>query len=124
MEVNKLLEAIKKALVHADGEDSFERIVKDLSEGLLQGWQVDDFFMVTRIMVYDNCKKVRICYAAGSLDDEATVKKALALVEDFAKNLGCQGVEIVGRKGWVRRLAAYGYHELYTVTGKRFEESL
>lgn len=124
MDVSKLLDAVKKALAHADGEDSFERIVNDLSEGLLQGWQVDGFFMVTRVMVYDNCKKVRICYAAGSLDDETTVKKSLALVEDFAKSLGCQGVEIVGRKGWVRRLAAYGYHELYTVTGKRFEEAL
>ena len=124
MDVNNLLDAVEKALAHADGEDSFERIVNDLSEGLLQGWQVNDFYMVTRLMVYDNCKKVRICYAAGNLDNESVVKESLSLVEDFAKSLGCQGVEIVGRKGWVRRLAAYGYHELYTVTGKRFEESL
>jgi hypothetical protein len=113
-----LIKAIELALEHSDGEESLERIIEDLNSGVLQGWCIENFYLVTKVVQYDLCSKMRICYAAGDLSNEAVLATAMSLVEQVARLNNCTGIEVVGRRGWTKRLAKYGYSELYTVTGR------
>jgi len=55
---------------------------------------------------YPRRRILRIWLATG--DGEA-LERAVSVTDEIARNLGCDGVEIEGRKGWARRLVRHGY---------------
>ena len=120
------MEAIKQAILaaqnYAADEISVDTVLEGLANGTYQGWHINGLYLVTSVITYETHSRLRLCYAAGALD-ESTVKEALSKVEAFALAVGCKGVEIYGRKGWVKKLKAYGYDEQYVVVLKRLEEA-
>lgn len=57
-------------------------------------------------------KWLRVVGAWGNTFDEYTTL-IIATINDYAAMQGCDKVEIVGRRGWVRKLKAAGFHEKY-----------
>ena len=39
-------------------------------------------------------------------------------IEEWAKEMGCNSVEMFCRKGFIKKLGSRGYGEIYTVLGK------
>jgi hypothetical protein len=68
---------------------------------------------VTRIEEYPRTRACRIWLAGGDLDELQDVEREIV---DWAKTIGCSGVEIYGRRGWLKALE--GYDEGATVMYK------
>jgi hypothetical protein len=70
---------------------------------------------------YDKAKILQVKMLSGDKFDEW--KDPLnARLEVFAQENGCNGMELIGRRGWVRRLADLGWQERFTTMEKRFDE--
>ena len=75
-----------------------------LKNGRFQLWSTVDAVIVTEIITYPQTKSVRLCLAAGKLDE---IKILEADICNWARQEGCTLSEGGGRKGWV----AFGYIE-------------
>jgi hypothetical protein len=114
----RIRQAILSAQNYAADEVSVDSVLEGLANGQYQGWHFDGLYLVTTLIQYETHSRVRICYAAGALTDEL-IQFALSKIEEFAHAVGAIGVELYGRKGWVKRLKPYGYDEQYAVVLKR-----
>lgn len=96
-------------------EDDVYQLVKDKD---MQLWGVHNgdlkAVFVTQIVEYLRTKRLRLVLIGGHEMDgwEAIVSDAM---DRFAKENGCSGIELWGRKGWLKRLSKYGYEEYETV---------
>jgi len=72
---------------------------------------------LTEIAIYPTgWKSVRII-AAGGHEMRRWVH-LVATIEEFARDEGCDAVEILGRPGWAKVFSKYGYGETTRVLGK------
>jgi hypothetical protein len=83
-----------------------------------QLWAVHDgeikAVAVTQIMIYPKQKRLKLFLLGGN--DMAKWEKSISdTFDNFAKANGCDGVELYGRKGWLRNLKQFGYND-YEVT--------
>ena len=109
---------IQRALDFSHGETTHESILQELYNDLKQLWVIydDEYAIVgaglTEHITYPTKRIVRIVMLGGS-----RLKEWKELFEgtivDFAKMLGCSGIEIIGRKGWIRVLKNLGYKPTY-----------
>ncbi len=74
----------------------------------MQLWVGDGYAGITEIINYPHSRAVRVLLAGGKL--EALVEADSGL-EKFAKLVGADAIEIIGRRGWTRALAHRGYRE-------------
>jgi hypothetical protein len=61
---------------------------------------------VTEILDKDLRRDCNIWLCAGSYSDEAR-DSLLREVEDWARRIGCERIQLVGRRGWEKKLPAY-----------------
>ena len=79
--------------------------------------------VVTEIKDYPQCKMLVVQYCAGEpnhmqyVDDEI-----FDLLDRFAKDAGCAGVEFVGRPGWRKQADKYGFEVRSVMYQKFFKE--
>ncbi len=84
----------------------------------MQLWGVHDgdlkAVFITQVVEYIRIKRLRLVLIGGHEMDgwEQIVSESM---DKFAKENGCSGIELWGRKGWLKRLAKYGYQEYETV---------
>lgn len=78
--------------------------------------------LATEIVDYPKLRSLRIVLSGGKdnrllewMDDMH------ALIEEGAKRAGCAVLEVIGRGGWVRRLADKGYTETFVTIQKVLE---
>lgn len=76
--------------------------------GQLQFWRGEDWAAVTEVLKYPQRKTVLIHLAGGNL---ASMMQVNDDFERFAQLVGADYIEIIGRKGWARRLRDMGYTE-------------
>lgn len=114
------IKAIKDAHSFSMGDVSLAEIFEQLASGEAQPWNVDGLYAVTTISHYSTHKICCIWLMGGKMEPES-LAKGLALLEDFARHNGCAGIEVMGRRGWVRTLAPLGFSEAYTVVRKPLE---
>lgn len=94
---------------------TFPQLLHLLEIGALQFWTVkeqgggqDPFLgFMTQVDEYGLCRVVRIIWLGGQRLGRAI--KCISVVEKWARDTGCAGVEIVGRDAWVKLLAPQGY---------------
>ncbi len=81
-------------------------------------WLGDRSGMVTTISDYPGAgERIIECWLAGG--DGAEIAQTLRpAVEDWAKRVGCTQAHVTGRRGWVRRLAPFGYEHYATTVRK------
>lgn len=95
---------IEAALKHANGTHSLADVLRLIAEGEAQFWPFDDAAIVTEIVKYPQRTVLRFWLAGGKLE---TLLKAEPEIVEWSKQWGCDGVEIIGRRGWNRALNGY-----------------
>ncbi|MCK5602532.1 hypothetical protein KAR91_11700 [Candidatus Pacearchaeota archaeon] len=69
----------------------------------------------TEIIIYPQSRRLRVVTLGGEW-----CKELQELIEEFVKAKGIDAMEIVGRKGWTRRLKPFGYEQTAVVLIKEF----
>lgn len=90
--------------------------------GTLQCWAIGGedgaatMVVWTRISHFPSNRILQVCLAFGSCPD-SYIATLDATLEDFAKHVGCQIIEVLGRLGWNKKLK--GRYEKVTTTVSR-----
>ena len=89
-----------------------EEVLSGCTHGAFQLWaakaQGFEGFAVTELVTSPNESSVHIILAGGKGVSE--VIPYIAVIEQWAKELGCQSIRVWGRPGWLRMLRKQGYH--------------
>ena len=110
------------ALSHGafDLDDIYRRLVsKDAQLWCVHNGDIKAV-IVTQIMIYPKQKRLKLFLLGG--EDMAKWEPMVSDVWDrFAKENGCAGIEISGRRGWARNAKQYGYEEQEVTMIKLFK---
>lgn len=115
-EVSDLLQP---AVDKADGKVDIDEVYSNLCNRDMQLWITRTkkgsilTACVTRIMAGKSWKRLEGCFYASNGGDAD-----LAMVSDllfaFAKSHACEAIEIIGRKGFEKKLKKFGFEPIYT----------
>lgn len=99
-----------------DGNHVYERLMEDTMQ-LFVGYNTDDiiYAAVTELIPYQHNKALRIVLMGGKQINSWVDTKTF---ETFGKLEGCNRIEIVGRKGWVKKLMSRGYKQTHYIVTK------
>jgi hypothetical protein len=99
-----------------DGNHVFERLMEDTMQ-LFIGYNTDDiiYAAVTELIPYQHNKALRIVLMGGKQINSWVDTKTF---EKFGRLEGCNRIEIVGRKGWVKKLESRGYRQTHYIVTK------
>lgn len=106
---------IMAALEYNAGTVSLEQVEQFLESGQYKLWPGKDAVAVTEVCETPNKTFMNIVLGGGNLDELREIDKA---IEYVARQFGCAGVTIVGRRGWGKVLP--NYREYATVYAKEF----
>lgn len=67
--------------------------------------------MVTDGVTYPNERKTMRILHAGGHGLDAVLPDGMAMIQAAAKASGCHAVELIGRDGWLKKLADYGFRK-------------
>ena len=123
-----LLPYLRKTEKWTRGRATVDDILRFVLNGQMQLWIVHEEntiygHVVTEIKEYPRCKMLTVQYCAGEpshmqyVDDEI-----FNLLDRFAKDAGCTGVEFVGRPGWRKQADKYGFEVRSVMYQKFFKE--
>ena len=104
-EWKRLRHHILAALEHAGDTHTEHDILDLLRNDQAQFWPADNSAMVTEIVGYPNGSHCRIWLAGGNYDELRELERDRLI--PWARQRGCRRIELVGRKGWARRLKDY-----------------
>jgi hypothetical protein len=112
------------------GRSSVDDILRMLFNGQTQLWLVystDDLkvygHIITEVKQYPQCKMLVIQNCAMEPHIMVDIEdKMQEIAEGFAKDVGCDGIELVGRPGWGKRIGKYGYDVQHVTYQKFFGE--
>lgn len=79
--------------------------------------------LTTEIFEYPRKRNLVAQNCAGSRLDE-WFDDIYKSIESFAKTISCDGVEIIGRKGWVPSFKKKGWKEEFVILSKDFEKNV
>jgi len=111
-----------QALKYANGEMEVEDLLKGFEEGRIQIWAVlEDGRLVgvatTQVVDFPRIAILRVVTLQGK-NLNVWMEALLHALEQFCREQGLQRIEVVGRRGWVRKLAGLGFREVYSVVVK------
>ena len=106
---------IEDALEYSGGTHTYKDIVDGVLSGDLQFWEAPRGCAITEICVFPQKKVLHIFLAAGEMDQIVDMDESAVI---WAKEQGCTGLSIAGRRGWKRVLADKGYEEIFTTLAK------
>jgi len=95
---------IEAALDYANNSHNIGDVRRAIEIGNAQFFPLENSAIVTEIVDYPKKSVCRIWLAGGDLDELIHAEKHIAR---WAKQIGCHGMEIIGRKGWQRKLSDY-----------------
>ncbi len=105
---------IKDALDRSIGEATLDNVLQELVEGSAQIWPTPNSVVISAVRKHLSGLRVCNCWlAGGDLDEIMATEKA---IEQWAREAGCHGISIFGRRGWLRVLP--DYREACTVMWK------
>ncbi len=73
-----------------------------------------EFILIAGIEDYPNYRMMRHCFASGE-NARRWIPYIADYIEPWAKNLGCEKMELIGRKGWLKWLPDYELQEIVMV---------
>ncbi len=103
---------IAKACEYSDGKITTDDIYKDLKTQDMQLWLIPKGVWVTRIVDYPQSRRLEVVSASGEWDNWLEYGEVVA---DWARSLGCDAAEIIGRKGWGRKTGFEEIHRTFRV---------
>ena len=84
----------------------------------MQLWPSPKGCIVTEIVVFPQKKVINVFLGGGEMEQLADMHSD---VIDWAKQQGCTGATISGRKGWERAFKKYGWKPVHVTLAKDFE---
>jgi hypothetical protein len=113
---------IERALAAGDGGHAAEDVrrlcaARDAQLWLGLGAGGLEMVAVTEIRGLPRTRIARVWLLAG-IDARGWIEECLPAIEDWARAEGCAALELVGRKGWLRRLPAAGWSHTQVVMRK------
>ncbi len=103
-EFERLAHHIDAALGYTGGSHTSVDVLDAIKNGQAQFFPLANSVIVTEIIDYPQMSVCRIWLAGGEMEELLEAEKKIA---EWARGLGCSGMEIIGRKGWERQLADY-----------------
>lgn len=103
-ELERLAHHIEAALAYSGDTHSLLHVVDAIKDGSAQFFPLENSVIVTEIVDYPKRAVCRIWLAGGEMDELIEAEKSIA---EWARSHGCDGMEIIGRKGWERQLKDY-----------------
>jgi hypothetical protein len=103
-ELERLAHHIEAALAYSGDTHSLLHVVDAIKDGSAQFFPLENSVIVTEIVDYPKRAVCRIWLAGGDMDELVEAEKSIV---EWAKGHGCDGMEIIGRKGWERQLKDY-----------------
>lgn len=100
---------LEAALEKAGATHSIEDVRQAVEDGRVQFWPGQNCALVTEILLYPQTKRVRVWLAGGDLEE---IGQMLQMGEWWAKEIGADGIEVVGRKGWAKVLQSDGFVDM------------
>jgi hypothetical protein len=110
------------------GRASVDDILRFVLSQQMQLWVVHEEntiygHVVTEIKEYPRCKMLVVQYCAGESNHMQYVDDEIFdLLDRFAKDAGCTGIEFVGRPGWRKQAEKYGFEVRSVMYQKFFKE--
>ena len=110
------------------GRASVDDILRFVLNQQMQLWIVHEEntiygHVITEIKEYPRCKMLVVQYCAGEPDHMQYVDDEIFdLLDRFAKDTGCSGIEFVGRPGWRKQAEKYGFEVRSVMYQKFFKE--
>lgn len=110
---------LKEAISYGQGEFDLDDVLRLAEEGKMQIYQEPSgkWIAVTEIVKYPKLTRLRVILMVGKFDDTV-----VDFFESLAKAIGLDGIEVIGRKGWVRALKSRGYKEASVNVVKDFKK--
>jgi len=103
-ELERLAHHIEAALAYSGDTHSLIHVVDAIKDGSAQFFPLENSVIVTEIVDYPKRAVCRIWLAGGEMDELIEAEKSIV---EWARSHGCDGMEIIGRKGWERQLKDY-----------------
>lgn len=106
---------VADALAHGDELTLPADLLGCIEQRDMQLWLVMDgtaavAVFITEVLNYPHGAVLTVVVLAGHGMD-AWLPQVEGTISDFARAFGCRFVRLHGRRGWVRQLAGYGWHE-------------
>lgn len=102
---------VLNALAYAEGTHTFDDVIGMVMSGRLTWWPLKNSFLLLEIVEYPQKKYLHVFLAGGDLSEIKTTNDSLKAA---AKDLGCAGVTLAGRRGWIKALKDIGWRESCT----------
>jgi hypothetical protein len=105
-EVLRVRPFLEPALPYGGNTHDFVHIVQGVISGNLMLWPTENAAIVTEFHNFPNKRMLHIFLAGGDLSE---IKQLHDDVVRFAKEVGCAGLSLTGRVGWIRALSDLGF---------------
>jgi hypothetical protein len=119
----KVLEPhIKRAIDLTGGELTSEDVYEALQKGYMFAWAIYTGPKVNAVLVLEpvQLRHFRICrIVVVSGENFEDWKHFEGFIEHWARGMGCEYIDGLGRPGWVKMAAELGYKHQYTVMRKK-----
>lgn len=123
--IPSLLPYLVKSQEWTRGRATVDDILRFVLDGRMQLWVGHDDsaiygHVITEIKDYPRCKMLVLQYCAGEPNHMQYVEDEMYdLLDRFARDAGCSGIEFIGRPGWRKSAGSHGY-EVQSVTYQKF----
>ena len=122
-----LLPYLAKSEEWTRGRSKVDDLLRFLLNGQMQLWVVfsqeeNRIFghVITEVKTYPQCKMLVVQYCAGEENHMQYCEDEMYnLLDRFAKDAGCSGIELIGRPGWGKHVKKRGY-EVQSVMYQKF----
>jgi len=121
-----IADKLDKAIERSRGRWSMDALYQALQSEMYHLWlafdndNVVDGVGVTQIVTYPNRRMLAIQFLGGE-NFMDWVWSMLGTFNNFARDVGCEGIEATGRDGFWKWLSKDGFEKAYTVFEKRLE---
>lgn len=106
---------IDDAIAYCGGKYDLAYVQTKVSMFQAQVWEGKGCAGVTWHEDYPTRRVLQLAFAGGDMDE---LRGLLPEIERFARDLGCQALEVHGRSGWERALKADGFKKISTTLSK------
>lgn len=122
----KVSHMIQVAIDHSNGELTLDSMYERIENAEMLLLTVNEGDRVVATLTIDkrdfeSGKKTLNVVTAGGSDMHIWINEVDRVLNELAKEHGCEDIYIIGREGWVRTLKQIGYEKIHTTLSKKVE---
>lgn len=104
--INNYRKQIEAALSYGGGTHLFEDVVEAVLNKRMQMWVNGETVAITEIIVYPRKKVLHVFIGSGKRKE---LFEMLDSAWDWGQSMGCTGMTLAGRKGWMKLMGKFGF---------------